>query len=140
MVGCLNGVISGVISVVVSTLDCESGSASSNLAFLPKFMKTITLDSAFRRYNRLYFQNKVKVSAVRFGRTVPKGSGETSFFDNADPVITIDRGLKNFARLTCIVLLHEMVHAMEPPILDHGPKFINRKKLLIKQGAYDDLL
>lgn len=34
MVGYLNG----VISVVVSTLDCESGSASSNLAFLPKIM------------------------------------------------------------------------------------------------------
>ena len=47
-----------MISVAVSTLDCESGSASSNLAFLPKIMpyKDKSVKKAFdqRRYQEIH--------------------------------------------------------------------------------------
>jgi len=99
-----------------------------------------TLASVFRKYNRLYFNNKVKVSDVRFGRIRPKGAGETSFFSDCPPIITIDRELMHFGRFACMVLLHEMVHASMHHNVGHGPKFVRRIKRLVKQGAYDNLL
>ena len=99
-----------------------------------------TLMAVFRKYNRLYFDNKVKVSDVRFGRIRPKGAGETSFFSDCPPIITVDRQLMSHGRFVRMVLLHEMVHASAHHDVAHGPKFVKRIKRLVRQGAYDDLL
>jgi hypothetical protein len=97
-----------------------------------------TLWSAFRRFNRRYFGNKVKLSGLRYART--KFAGQTTFFDICPPIIEIERGLRGHHRMSCIVLLHEMIHASLPYSIDHGPRFKREVKRLFKLGAYDDLL
>lgn len=99
-----------------------------------------TLETVFRKYNRKYFGGKLKVSAVRFGRIRPVAAGETSFFSDCPPIITIDRALMNHGRFVRIVLLHEMAHASMSCDVGHSPVFVKRIRQLVKQGAYDDLL
>ena len=102
--------------------------------------KTSTLPDIFRRYNRKYFGNKLKISGVRFGNS--RCLGETAFFDNCPPIIVIDRKIMNYGRIVRMVLLHEMAHVSMPNAagVGHGPKFVRRMRRLVNQGAFDDLL
>jgi hypothetical protein len=100
--------------------------------------KVPTLKGVFDKYNRLYFDGKLKVSAVRFARL--RVCGETTFFDNADPVIEIDRTLLGRGRFVRMILLHEMAHVELGPDVGHGRKFVRRLHRLVRQGAYDGLL
>lgn len=101
-------------------------------------MKKISLDSLFKLYNRKYFNNKLKISGIRFGRL--KYLGETVFFDKAAPIITISNKLKafGFGRIIHLVLLHEMIHAEGN--LNHNKKFIKSIRKLVRLGAYDNIL
>ena len=102
--------------------------------------KKSTLDAVFRQYNRKYFKNRLKISAVRFGKC--KYSGETTFFDNCPPIIMINRKFADYGRFVRIILLHEMRHiAMSDAAgIGHGPKFIRSGRRLVNKGAYDDLI
>lgn len=92
----------------------------------------------FNRYNRKYFGSKIKLSALKIVRA--NFSGETQFYDNALPSISVSNKILGWGRYVRIVLLHEMVHASLPWYAYHGPKFKRRIRKLVKQGAYDDLL
>ena len=102
------------------------------------------LEAVFRQYNRKYFKNRLKVSAVRFGKCIY--SGETTFFDSCSPIITISRTLAGYGRFVRIILLHEMRHVAMADAADvgygvgHGPKFIRSGRRLVSKGAYDDLI
>ena len=95
----------------------------------------LQLKKLFNKYNKKYFRNKLKISDIRFGRSL--GLGETNFL-KPFPSIVIVPALKQSKRILKIVLLHEMVHVFG--IHDHGPRFIHRIHKLVRQGAYNDLL
>ena len=95
----------------------------------------LQLKKLFDKYNKKYFKNKLKISDIRFGKSL--GLGQTDY-NKQFPSITIIPQLKKSNRILKIVLLHEMIHVLG--IDNHGPKFIRRVHRLVRQGAYDDLL
>jgi hypothetical protein len=97
------------------------------------------LKFAFAKYNRQYFHGKLKISGICYGK-MKDVSGETTFFDRCYPTITIEIGLKNFPRLSRLILLHEMVHVSLPISVGHGPRFERGIRRLIRLGAYKGLL
>lgn len=94
------------------------------------------LKKLFNFYNREYFDCKLRISDIRWGKSL--GLAETTYLEPAFPIITLTHPLKKLNRILRIVLLHEMVHVSG--IHDHGPKFIKRIHRLVKQGVYDNLL
>jgi predicted metal-dependent hydrolase len=101
-------------------------------------MNKSALPQVFKQYNRKYFGNKLNISAIDFGKPTYHAHAETTFFDSADPIITINTRLMNSGRLVRIVLLHEMVHVSG--CMNHGRAFVRHIKKLVRLGAYDDLL
>lgn len=101
-------------------------------------MRRPTLPEVFRRYNKKYFGNRLKVSDVKFGKPSYNAHGETSYFDGTDPLITVSRRFLNSGRLVRLILLHEMVHV--DGYFSHDARFKRQIRRLIRLGAYDDLL
>jgi hypothetical protein len=100
----------------------------------------MTLRNLFKRFNRKYFANRLNVSDIRFGRVAGKAYGETSFFVDCPPIITLAESLENQRRFSWMVLLHEMAHVDLGPECGHDEKFQKRMRKLVRQGAFDQLL
>jgi hypothetical protein len=98
------------------------------------------INKVFRQYRKKYFNNRIPIVSVRFGRVPHGGQAETDFWGDEPVVITISRRHVNSGRIARIVLLHEMIHLELGVEEGHGKKFSKRKRKLMKQGAYDDLL
>jgi hypothetical protein len=98
------------------------------------------INKVFKYYRKKYFKNHIPVVSVRFGRVSRNGHAETDFWGDEPVLITISRKYINSGRIARISLLHEMMHIELGVEEGHGEKFMRRKKRLMKQGAYDDLL
>ena len=104
-------------------------------------MSMLTLKSIFKKYNKVFFGGKLKISAIHFAKLSKKTAhAETAWFDNCPPILEIGQHLKSSGRFVRIVLLHEMLHVSLPKDISHGLAFVNARKKLIRLGAYNDLL
>lgn len=101
----------------------------------------MTLYGVYQKYNRLYFEGKLpRRIYLHYGNVPFTHHAETTWWSDGTIEIEISRRFNRCGRLTCIMLLHEMVHASLPSNAYHGPRFSRRLAKLIKQGAYNDLL
>ena len=100
----------------------------------------------YREYNFLYFKNVALPNIdVFYGKIInERGSftyGITCFNYKYEALyIVLNQKLKVLGEdISCITLLHEIIHAAYPKI-GHGPKFKKETRRLILGGAYDELL
>ena len=105
--------------------------------------KTINLQRAYSRFNRLYFDNDLPKDAViqwanlegldRWAQCIFCGKSARRF----DRVyIEISEELRYCSRTALFSLLHEMSHLQPPCVVTHGKEFDRRMLSLAKRGAF----
>lgn len=108
-------------------------------------MNTPHLKRAYRRFNNLYWDNRLPDATVRFDGNLPRkldGHTVVTATDEqiTDVLIKVDPTLRDSTRLYSIVLLHEMAHVACYPDMRHSRKFKDEIQRLIGRGAFNDLL
>lgn len=92
-------------------------------------------------YNRLYFGSKLPPVPVKWSRKHTESCRGKCVYQ-PQMVIYLNPSLKKWERTWAMTLLHEMVHVEQRHDVrakDHGRKFQNRMKQLVRQGAFQDL-
>lgn len=92
-------------------------------------------------YNKLYFGNKLPSVAVKWSRKHTKDCRGMCVY-HPETAIYLNPSLKGWEKTWCLTLLHEMVHVEQQNdtrAADHGTKFQNRMKRLVRQGAFQNL-
>ena len=96
-----------------------------------------SLRQLYAAFNRAYFDNKLDsgVSAV-FGKN-PKVQWMGCYVAEFE-TIYVNPVLRRFRRITCLVMMHEMVHVANPGA-GHGRKFQQAMHALAEAGAFEQL-
>lgn len=108
------------------------------------------LNWLFQKFNKLYFKKKFPKSfVVRFSKldkVIMGVCGNKIVYLKAangyrkerviGPIL-INKKLRNARSIVAMTLLHEMVHAANPELKGHGPKFNKQMLKLAKAGAFN---
>lgn len=99
-----------------------------------------TLQKVYEEYNDLYFGGELPDLTVKWSRKHTKDC-DGLYVYHPESAIYLNSSLKKWDRVWRMVLLHECVHVEQrnDAVLDHGRKFQNRMKQLVRQGAFQDL-
>jgi predicted SprT family Zn-dependent metalloprotease len=100
---------------------------------------TPTITEVYEEYNRQFFKGRLPKISVTY-RNIKENNAYTLFFASVPVEIVLNRYLLRSARLSRIVLVHEMAHISVGIECGHGPKFQKELRRLVKQGAYKGLL
>lgn len=98
-------------------------------------------EKMYDEYNRLYFGGKLPKIPVLWSRKHTKDCRGICVYI-PELAIYLNPSLKGWERTWCMTLLHEQVHVEQRHDVrakDHGRKFQNRMKALVRQGAFQDL-
>lgn len=95
------------------------------------------LQSAYRRYNKAYFDDELpKDMCVEFSDDLDADT----YGEQENGNILLSNDLRMVPDFAYIVLLHEMAHAKVPDNRNHGFQFGAIVTRLFQMGAYDQLL
>lgn len=92
-------------------------------------------------YNRLYFGGKLPPVPVKWSRKHTQDCRGLCVYQ-PKLAIYLNPRFKKWERIWAMTLIHEMVHVEQRHDVrakDHGRKFQNRMKALVRQGAFQDL-
>ncbi len=98
-------------------------------------------------YNKIYFRSRLPPMRIYYGplakEKTPFSYGVTAFMrGNRALYIVLNNKLKRVGKdVSCLVLLHEMLHVkLEGSDDGHGRLFHKEKRRLLLAGAFDDLI
>lgn len=97
------------------------------------------LKRAYDYYNRRYFGNKLPRSIELVFTEHVRGAIGVTMLSYEPPIIMIAQSIRHLTTTVELTLLHEMVHVLLGPRVNHGPKFQNEMLRLAKAGAMKEL-